>query len=256
MVWRGSMGDRMSSVHRHVPWENFGRMRAGLVYAGLTSALLAVITMTAAIPTAAQDTTIVPPPSGVVPLPAPLGGDNPDRPLEAPPISPGANPAISGGVPEQTVTFSDDITQLPVPVRRMRDLIMDAARSGDPEQLRPLIGTGPNPTRLSLADIDGDPIEYFKSISGDAEGHEMLAILLEVFEAGYARFDEGQETELFVWPDFFAKPLDSLTAQERVALFKLVTAGDYEDMAAFGAYIFFRAGITPDGRWLFFVAGD
>ena len=24
----------------------------------------------------------------------------------------------------------------------------------------------------------------------------------------------------------------------------------------FGAYVFFRAGITPEGRWLFFVAGD
>ena len=34
------------------------------------------------------------------------------------------------------------------------------------------------------------------------------------------------------------------------------TGGDYEDMKNFGAYIFYRAGITPDGRWRFFVSGD
>jgi len=27
-------------------------------------------------------------------------------------------------------------------------------------------------------------------------------------------------------------------------------------MKAFGTYIFYRVGITPDGHWAFFVAGD
>jgi hypothetical protein len=51
-------------------------------------------------------------------------------------------------------------------------------------------------------------------------------------------------------------PLDRLTPPQRVELFKIVTAGDYEDMKSYGAYIFYRVGITPDGRWQFFVAGD
>ena len=50
--------------------------------------------------------------------------------------------------------------------------------------------------------------------------------------------------------------MDKLSPPQKVELFKLVTAGDYEDMQAFGAYIFYRAGITPEGRWIFFVAGD
>lgn len=202
---------------------------------------------------------VAPPPSGVVPVPAPMAGtDDPNNPLAVPPATaPGGDPARNpAGVTETTVEFSDDVSLLPAPVRRMRELIMEAARSGDPERLRPLIGTGADTTRLSLTEVEGDPVAYFKSISGDTEGHEMLAILLEVFEAGYARFDAGGEAELYVWPDFFAKPLDSLTPEERVDLFKLVTAGDYEDMVGFGSYIFFRAGITPEGRWLFFVAGD
>ena len=51
-------------------------------------------------------------------------------------------------------------------------------------------------------------------------------------------------------------PLDRLDAKQRVELFKIVTAGDYDDMKQFGAYIFYRVGITPDGHWSFFVAGD
>ena len=51
-------------------------------------------------------------------------------------------------------------------------------------------------------------------------------------------------------------PLDKLDAKQRVELFKIVTAGDYDDMKQFGAYIFYRVGITPAGHWAFFVAGD
>ena len=35
---------------------------------------------------------------------------------------------------------------------------------------------------------------------------------------------------MYVWPYFFAVPLDRLTPRQRVELFKIVTAGDYEDM--------------------------
>jgi hypothetical protein len=68
--------------------------------------------------------------------------------------------------------------------------------------------------------------------------------------------DAGTADEMYVWPYFFAVPLDKLNAQQRVELFKIVTAGDYDDMKTYGSYIFYRVGITPDGRWSFFVAGD
>ena len=62
--------------------------------------------------------------------------------------------------------------------------------------------------------------------------------------------------ELYVWPYFFAHPLDKLNPMQRVELFRIVTAGDYEDMRLFGGYNFYRAGISPEGQWIFFVAGD
>jgi hypothetical protein len=149
-----------------------------------------------------------------------------------------------------------DLSKLPEPVRRMHDLIVEASKSGDIEKLRPLVGTGDSMTQLSLTEMNGDPVDFLKSLSGDSEGQEILAIMEEVLNAGYVHLDAGTPEELYVWPYFFALPLDRLDARQRVELFKLVTAGDYEDMKQFGAYIFYIIGITPEGHWAFFVAGD
>lgn len=157
-----------------------------------------------------------------------------------------------GPVPE--VLYDFDL--LPEPVARMRRLIIEACRSGDLERLRPLIGEGPNATQLTLGPLEGDPIDFLRESSGDEDGQEILAILLEVMEAGFVHLNPGTERELYVWPYFFAVPLEELTASQRVELFKLVTAGDYEEMKSFGAYIFYRTAITPEGRWVYFVAGD
>ncbi|MFC5385716.1 hypothetical protein ACFPLB_07010 [Aquamicrobium segne] len=149
-----------------------------------------------------------------------------------------------------------DLDRLPEPVRRMHGLILQASKSGDINQLRPLVGTGDSATQLSLIEIDGDPVDFLKSLSGDTEGQEILAIMEEVLSAGFVHLDAGAPEELYVWPYFFGLPLDRLSAPQRVELFKIVTAGDLEDMQQFGAYIFYRLGITPEGHWAFFVAGD
>jgi hypothetical protein len=149
-----------------------------------------------------------------------------------------------------------DPALLPEPVRRMREQMIEACRSGDIEALRGLIATGDDATQLSFGGVEGDPIDYLREISGDGEGHEILAILAEVLEAGFVHLDAGTPQEIYVWPYFFAYPLERLDGRQRVELFRLVTALDYEDMLSFGGYNFFRVGITPAGHWAFFVAGD
>lgn len=149
-----------------------------------------------------------------------------------------------------------DLSTLPFPTRKMRELILEVANSGDIEKFRPFIGTGNDMTMLSLGGFEGDPIEFLKSISGDPQGHELLAIIAELLESDFVLIDEGTEREVYVWPYFYAYSLEKLTPQQRVKLFKLLTYGDYQEMESFGAYIFYRIGITPKGRWRFFVAGD
>jgi hypothetical protein len=41
-----------------------------------------------------------------------------------------------------------------------------------------------------------------------------------------------------------------------VEMFRLLTAGDYEDMKSYGTYLFYRLGITPTGEWSYFIEGD
>ena len=184
-----------------------------------------------------------------VPFPDPIVSPrDPDREAQAG----GEDDAGKEAVPD--VLY--DLSLLPEPVQRMRTLIAEACLSGDIERLRPYISTGENATQLSFGDIAGDPVAFLRELSGDEEGHEILAILYEVLSAGYVHLGAGTAEEMYVWPYFFAVPLDALTAPQRVELFKIVTAGDYEDMKNYGAYIFYRTGISPEGRWLFFVAGD
>jgi hypothetical protein len=144
---------------------------------------------------------------------------------------------------------------LPRPVARLRAQILDAARTGDVERLRPVIEANEVPPTFSFAGTS-DPIAHLKEASGDDHGREALAILIEVLEAGWILADPGTPQEMYVWPYFARYPFDKLTPEQMVELFKIITAGDYQDMQSYGTYIFYRLGIGPDGTWHFFVAGD
>ncbi|WP_407945164.1 hypothetical protein [Oryzicola mucosus] len=197
---------------------------------------------------------IAPPPSSDEP--ADPSAPDEEEPEQVEPEEPGAGtmPDLDPNAPLPEVVY--DLSRLPEPVRRMHGLLVEAAKTGDIEKLRPLIGTGDSAPQLSFGDIGGDPIEFLRGLSGDTEGQEILAIIEEILDAGYVHLGEGTSDDLYVWPYFFGIPLDRLDARQRVELFKIVTAGDYEDMKTFGSYIFYRLGITPEGRWAFFVAGD
>jgi len=158
--------------------------------------------------------------------------------------------------PQIPVEIIRDMDKLPAPVQKLRFAIVEAAASGDIERLRPLLGTGADATQVAVGDTPEDPIAALKSLSGDKEGREVLGILLDIISTGAAIVDKGTPNETYVWPYFAEKPLNSLTPPEIVELYRIVTAADVEDMKQFGSYNFYRIGISPDGKWKFFVAGD
>jgi hypothetical protein len=166
-----------------------------------------------------------------------------------------ARPNIDPNAPLPAIEY--DLTKLPDAVRATHDKIVAAAKTGNIDNLTALIGSGEDVTQFSLTDDEqANPLAFLKSLSGDEGGQEILAILLEIMDAGYVHLDAGTPQELYVWPYFFAIPLEKLDATQRVELFKIVTSGDVEDMKSFGTYIFYRAGISPDGKWRFFLAGE
>jgi hypothetical protein len=192
----------------------------------------------------------IPAPGADEPAPNPDDADSPPAPNT--PDTTATPPAPTDeAVPEVEYDFS----KLPPPVKRLRDQLKEAAATGDIGKLKPIIEANGEAPQFSFNDI-GDPIEYLKSLSGDPDGREILAILIEVLDAGYVHADAGTPDEMFIWPYFARYPVDKLTPPQLVELFKLIYAGDYEDMKADGNYLFYRVGITPTGVWKYFIAGD
>lgn len=179
-------------------------------------------------------------------------------PMPDPLVNPSAaTTAQAAGDILDNATIEHDFNKAPAPVKRMRELLIEAAKTGDIEKLRPLINKGPNQARIDgVEDENQDPIAALKEFSGDEAGQEILAIILDILSTGYAHLDAGTPEETYVWPYFVGKPLGSLSAPERVELLRIITAGDLTDMEQYGNYSFYRLGITPDGEWKFFTSGD
>lgn len=176
-----------------------------------------------------------------------LPGDETDT---ARPTDDGA-PSVTGPLP----TVHYDLGELPPPVAAMRLKIIEAAKSGDVEALRPVIELSkPAPLFSSLG--EGDPIELLKAASGDDAGREIMAILLDVLDAGYVIRNEGTPQARYVWPYFAEFPPDTLTPRQLVELYRVMTAGDFDEMRGAGSYEFYRLELGADGRWLLFMSGD
>jgi hypothetical protein len=195
---------------------------------------------------------------GGIPMPGPLieppAASGPPEPGDA--VAPGDLSAPGDEPPTEPLDILRDLSLLPEPVARMRQLIIEAAETGDIEALRPLLGLRSTQTQLAISGTDGDPVDYLRSTSGDGEGQETLAIILDLFNTGFVARQYEDEDTVYVWPYFFYADIATLTPVQRVELFRVVTAGDYQDMLAYGGYNFYRIGITASGEWTFFVAGD
>jgi len=189
-----------------------------------------------------QTETIRPPPAAAQPGAA--GKFRSDGHL----ISPG-RPAAGG--PE----IITDLGRLPPAVARTRERILAAARSGDLQKLLAVMQTNAALPIFSFSE-DKDPVGFWKANYPDSDGVEALSILITILETGFVHVDLGTPQEVYLWPYFAWLPLKSLTPEQKVELFRIITGADYKDMIEFGAYSFYRLGITPDGTWHFFVSGD
>lgn len=173
----------------------------------------------------------------------------------APDANDGKDSARIGGEAGAPPEIHRDLTSIPDAVRRTRERILKAARTGDIEKLRPVLEANELLPIFSFGE-DQDPISYWKQISRDGEGREILAEMIRIFSTGFIRMDKGSEDELIVWPYHFGYPLDRLKPHEQVELYLLVNPDDAKTMEESGGYFGYRAGISPDGTWQFFVAGD
>lgn len=144
----------------------------------------------------------------------------------------------------QTRTETVRDTAVPAPVLEKRAQILAAAgerdydavaRLADPDGFEYTFG-GP---------VAGGPAQYWRDRA--TEGEDPLAALERILRLPYT-LSMGH----YVWPFAYDKTEDQLTAYERSLLGDLVPGGRIGDTG----YLGWRAGFTPDGSWVFFVAGD
>jgi hypothetical protein len=170
-----------------------------------------------------------------------------------PPATPGGPPlAPEPGVPVEIIS---DLSRLPAPVARMRQRILEAARSGDLEKLVLVMQSNETLPVFSFGN-EKDPVAFWKSNFPDSDGVEILATLIQILETSFVHIARGTPQDMYVWPYFVQMPLKGLSPEQKVELFRIVTGPDYKEMTEFGAYSFYRVGIAPDGVWHYFVAGE
>lgn len=136
-------------------------------------------------------------------------------------------------------------TAPPDVVLRKREAMLAAAVMGDYDALAEL--SDPRQFEYTFGGpVEGGPAAYWRQAEAAGEDPTPAEALAAILRMPYT-LSRGQ----YVWPFAYDKTEDELTAYERKLLAPLGRGGAFAD-----GYLGWRAGIDPDGRWVFFVAGD
>jgi hypothetical protein len=147
----------------------------------------------------------------------------------------------------ETRTETTTASSLPEAVEETRAALLAAADARNYDALRPFLSPG---FRYTFGGpVDGGPVAYWQELERTTSERPLVAL------AAILRMPYVLSRGIYVWP--FAYTVESaadLSDHER----ELLTAlGELDSLFAPGTgYLGWRAGIEPDGTWVFFVAGD
>jgi hypothetical protein len=133
----------------------------------------------------------------------------------------------------------------PDAVERKRAAILAAAQVSDYDGLAEL--ADPNQFEYTFGGaVSGGPAAYWRQAEEAGETPTPAKALAAILGMPYTL-----SSGIYVWPFAYDKTEDELSSYERRLLTPLGQGGAFAD-----GYLGWRAGIRPDGRWVFFVAGD
>jgi hypothetical protein len=137
---------------------------------------------------------------------------------------------------------------LPPAVAETRAAIAAASTSCDVTRLHELAGD------LLTSFGGGD----FSSIQEWEEaGEGKLSVLVQLLGTRYAVQEIEGEPDTYVWPAAFVyDSWDEIPAEDLAELTAIFGQEEMDLIAGFGSYAGWRVGITEDGDWRFFIAGD
>jgi hypothetical protein len=130
-------------------------------------------------------------------------------------------------------------------VLRKRAAILAAAQAHDYDALAEL--SDPQAFKYTFGpEAAGGPAEYWQRAEARGDDPSPAEALAAIMQMPYT-LSHG----LYVWPFAYDKTEDDVTPYERKLLAPLGKGGAFAD-----GYLGWRAGIDPNGRWVFFLAGD
>lgn len=151
---------------------------------------------------------------------------------------------------------SDDISQLPKPVRATRAAMLAAAKAADLAALQAIIDSQGTPIQLGFGGAE-TAADFATGNSQTGDGLDVLADLVDILEAPYAKVDDGEGGSFYIWPYLAGMDdLTTLTDVDKVVAYQLITPDALPDFIDYGGWLSFRTIIDEDGSWQAWVAGD
>jgi hypothetical protein len=153
-------------------------------------------------------------------------------------------------VTTETDTVTEEVVEsgLPAAVEETRAALLEAAASGDYEAIRPLIPASGFEYTFG-GPVEGGPVGYWQELE-----RSTVERPLDNLEA-VLRMPYTLSRGIYVWPFAYdVESADDLSPHERELLAPL---GPLDTLFVEGTgYLGWRAGIDPEGNWVFFIAGD
>jgi hypothetical protein len=134
---------------------------------------------------------------------------------------------------------------LPPAVAATRESILEAAAAGDVGRLADLALAGSGSFTYSFGGNNPPSREELLEAWQDPELLETMVTLLNL--------PHTEQDGIFAWPSAFSS---NPTDEDWAAVEVLYSEEEIAQMKQFGGYIGYRIGITAQGDWIFFVAGD
>ncbi len=147
------------------------------------------------------------------------------------------------------VAVPSEPTDLPDQVSDVRLGIVEAAAACDLATLEGLAAAN------FTTHFGGGGVEELRNWEEAGDGK--LGILLEILGMSYGIQETGDGDTYYVWPAAFAyDSWDEISDEHMDELRAIYTEEELEQLSLMGVYAGWRTGISADGDWRFFVAGD
>ena len=148
------------------------------------------------------------------------------------------------------LSMPSDQEGLPTPVAQTRRAVATAAIACDYDTLEALAGPGLT-TSFGGGGFDNIP-------RWEEEGtYPALQLLVELFDTPFATQEFEDLPRYYVWTSASVYDTwEEIPPADLEALLTVYTQEELDQHSGFGSYALWRIGITENGQWQFFVAGD